>query len=146
MNFAENLAACRKRTGMTQEQLAEQLNITRQAVSKWESGQAVPDVETLQRICVALETQPNELLGEQTHSNEENTAVEKDRNLSEFVLSAVFLMVTLVCGTVILLVNLFNGRIFEPKLHTLSYFMIVGSILAFAVMVFVKNRRERKPK
>jgi DNA-binding XRE family transcriptional regulator len=146
MNFAENLSACRKRAAMTQEQLAERLNITRQAVSKWESGQAVPDVETLQRICAALETQPNELLGEEIPFKQKNTKAEKSSNLSQFAFCAAFLMVTMICGTVILLVNLFNGNYFEPKLHGLSYFMVVGSMLAFAVMVFLRIYLQWKQK
>ena len=144
MNFAENLAGCRKRAGMTQEQLAERLNITRQAVSKWESGQAVPDVETVQRICAVLETQPNELLWGQIDSKQKAVKEEKSGIISQFAIVARFLMVALICGTVILLVNLFNGSYFEPNLHTLSFFMIVGSMLAFAVMVFLEIYRAKK--
>jgi transcriptional regulator with XRE-family HTH domain len=146
MNFAENLSVRRKKTGMTQEQLAERLHVTRQAVSKWESGQAVPDVETFQRICVALETQPNDLLDEQSPNKQKNEKEDTRRNSNQFIMIAVFLMVTLICGTVILLINLFNGSYFEPKLHTLSYLMVVGSMLAFAAMVFLWIFRERKQK
>ena len=39
---------------MTQEELAERLFVTRQAVSAWETGKALPDVETLERIAEAL--------------------------------------------------------------------------------------------
>lgn len=38
MSFSDNLQVLRKRNNMTQEQLAEQLEVSRQAVSKWESG------------------------------------------------------------------------------------------------------------
>lgn len=38
MSFAQNLQSIRARNGLTQEQLAEELNVTRQSVSKWESG------------------------------------------------------------------------------------------------------------
>ena len=52
MDFSERLLALRKGMDFTQEQLAEKINVSRQTVSKWESGQAVPELEKL----VALST------------------------------------------------------------------------------------------
>ena len=43
MELKDRIAAVRKAAGLTQEQLGELLGVTRQAVSKWESGQTVPD-------------------------------------------------------------------------------------------------------
>ena len=45
----------REEKGLTQENLAERLNVTRQAVSNWENEKTQPDVETLDRIAQALE-------------------------------------------------------------------------------------------
>lgn len=45
MIIGTKIAACRKRAGMSQEKLANELNISRQAVSRWETGEAVPDTE-----------------------------------------------------------------------------------------------------
>ena len=47
MNIADRLKELRKKAGYSQEQLAEMLNISRQAVSKWESAQGNPDIENL---------------------------------------------------------------------------------------------------
>lgn len=47
MNLGENLRKLRKENGLSQEQLADSLNISRQAISKWESGKAYPDIENL---------------------------------------------------------------------------------------------------
>lgn len=47
MSFAENLKSLRKAKNITQEQLAELLNVSRQAVSKWESGNGYPETEKL---------------------------------------------------------------------------------------------------
>ena len=51
MAFPENLQFLRARAGVTQEHLAEELNVSRQSVSKWESGASFPEMETLLRIC-----------------------------------------------------------------------------------------------
>lgn len=45
MDFAEKLLTLRKANDMTQEQLAEKLDVSRQSISKWESGQATPELE-----------------------------------------------------------------------------------------------------
>jgi transcriptional regulator with XRE-family HTH domain len=47
MDFKEKLAAIRKDRGMSQEELAQRIGVTRQAVSKWESGESLPDIDNL---------------------------------------------------------------------------------------------------
>lgn len=47
MAFSEKLYTLRRKSGLSQEQLAEQLGVSRQAISKWESGQSVPESDKL---------------------------------------------------------------------------------------------------
>lgn len=54
MELQDRIATVRKAAGLTQEQLGELVGVTRQAVSKWESGQTVPDALTVARLCQAL--------------------------------------------------------------------------------------------
>lgn len=51
MKFGENLQKLRKEKGISQEQLAEQLGVTRQSVSKWESGNSYPEMDKIVAIC-----------------------------------------------------------------------------------------------
>lgn len=51
MSFGENLQFYRKRNNITQEQLAESLNVSRQSVSKWESDSSFPEMEKLLQMC-----------------------------------------------------------------------------------------------
>jgi|AGTN01.2.fsa_nt_gi Predicted transcriptional regulators len=46
-NLGENLASYRKKSGLSQEELSEKLHVSRQAISRWECGDAVPDTENL---------------------------------------------------------------------------------------------------
>ena len=57
------IARRRKALGFSQETLAEKLDVSRQAVAKWESGQAFPTAERLAELCRVLEVTPGELLG-----------------------------------------------------------------------------------
>ena len=51
MEMNERIAAARRAAGMSQEQLGEALGVSRQAVSKWESGQTKPDLDTVSKMC-----------------------------------------------------------------------------------------------
>lgn len=51
MEFCEKLQNLRKGAGMTQLELAEKLMVSRQAISKWETGNAIPDLENIIPIC-----------------------------------------------------------------------------------------------
>lgn len=62
MTFSENLQFLRTRAETTQEQLAEQFGVSRQSVSKWESGLSFPEMDTLIRICDLYNTNLDTLL------------------------------------------------------------------------------------
>ena len=56
------IAECRKKNNLTQMQLAEKLNITDRAISKWENGKAMPDSSIMLDLCKELKINVNELL------------------------------------------------------------------------------------
>lgn len=65
MAFGERLQETRKRCGFTQEEFAEQLQVSRQAVSKWESGRGYPEMEKLLYICHRCGTTMDELFADE---------------------------------------------------------------------------------
>lgn len=71
----ENIRALRKERGLSQEELAERVNVVRQTVSKWEKGLSVPDAEMLTRLAKALETSTVTLLGEAIPESEAQETV-----------------------------------------------------------------------
>lgn len=56
------IAECRKNKNMTQAELAEKLNITDRAISKWETGKGMPDSSIMLELCNELDISVNELL------------------------------------------------------------------------------------
>lgn len=62
MELYERIAAVRKAAGLTQEQLGQRLGVTRQAVSKWESGQTLPDAATIAHLCDSLQVSADYIL------------------------------------------------------------------------------------
>ena len=61
--FAENLRTLRRARGLSQEELAGRLHVTRQTISKWENALSVPDAELLLRLAEELEVPVSRLLG-----------------------------------------------------------------------------------
>lgn len=67
MEAKDVLRELRSRHGMSQDELAEQLFVTRQAVSRWENGETVPNTETLKRLSRLYNVSINTLLGSPRH-------------------------------------------------------------------------------
>ena len=62
MTFGQNLQTLRRQNGLSQQQLAEQLGVSRQAVSKWETGAADPSTANLLALAKLYGVSPEELL------------------------------------------------------------------------------------
>lgn len=76
------IAECRKEKQMTQAQLAEKLNVTDKAISKWETGKGMPDSSIMLELCGLLGISVNELLSGEVLSME-NYKVKAEENLME---------------------------------------------------------------
>ena len=72
MQFNEKLKMLRKEKGFTQESLADKLNVSRQAITKWESGDGIPDIDNLKQISILFNTTIDELVKEDKDINLEN--------------------------------------------------------------------------
>ena len=73
------IAECRKKNNLTQMQLAEKLNITDRAISKWENGKGMPDSSIMLDLCNELKISVNELLsGEVIEMNEYEKQAEEN--------------------------------------------------------------------
>ena len=70
MKIGKFIAERRKKANLTQMQLAEKLNITNRAVSKWETGKAMPDTSIMLDLCNVLEINVNDLLSGEVVSME----------------------------------------------------------------------------
>ena len=79
MEFNEKLQQLRKRKGMTQEELAEVLYVSRTAVSKWESGRGYPNIDSLKAIATFFHVTIDELLS----GDELLTLAQEERQQSE---------------------------------------------------------------
>ncbi len=125
VEFGKFLMTLRKEKGITQSQLAEKLNVTDKAVSRWETGRNYPDIETFERLAKIFEITVSELLEgrriekKQLISVSENQIVEqikaKNRSSKKYrIIICVVLIITIFIGYVSMKENgVFDGVIYN---------------------------------
>lgn len=110
LKIGKFIAECRKKNGLTQMQLAEKLNITDRAISKWENGKSLPDSSIMLELCGVLGITVNDLLsGEVVSVSDYNENLEK--NLIEMVkekerTDKKLLTIEIVIGTISMVLSL----------------------------------------
>jgi len=107
MEFHEKLQKLRKQKGLTQEQLAQELFVSRAAVSKWESGRGYPNIDSLKMIAAFYKVTVDELL-----SGEELLTIAEDaqKQTANRFCSLVFGLLDL-CTVLFLFLPLFRQQI-----------------------------------
>lgn len=83
MNLSDKIHYCRKKEGLSQEALAEKLGVSRQAVSKWETGDAVPEVGKLLLLADAFGVTTDWLLSDDEPQEENKSAEIIDENIEK---------------------------------------------------------------
>ena len=139
MKIGRFIAERRKNAGLTQMQLAEKLNITDRAVSKWETGKSMPDTSLMLELCDELKISVNDLLSGEVVSME-NYNVKMEQNLLEMVkqkesadkrlLSMEIFIGVLV--TAVLLALVFAAS-FVPMENWLRVLLILAGLVTFMV-------------
>ena len=86
MNLADKILELRKKRGLSQEELADVLNVSRQTISRWEVGTALPDAINLVQLSKVFEVSTDYLLGRQDSipsflSEEERSIIDLYRKL-----------------------------------------------------------------
>ena len=79
MIFADKLIDLRKKSGWSQEELAEKLNVSRQAVSKWEGAQSIPDMARIVQLSELFHVSTDYLLKDEMERRSFRTAAQKVR-------------------------------------------------------------------
>lgn len=114
--MGELIAARRKEKGMTQRELADLLNITDKAVSKWERDLACPDINTVPKLAEALELSVEELLNV---TPAEKAPTQKQEMLIDTVLKAV----PLAMGVVLIVTSILKK---DLDMYTIAGFTGIG--------------------
>ncbi|MBQ1995367.1 MAG: helix-turn-helix transcriptional regulator, partial [Clostridia bacterium] len=90
MRLHEKIYELRKKEGLSQEALAEKLGVSRQSVSKWETGEATPEVSKLLAISKLFGVTTDYLLNDETEKMAQETEVEAKEEPSPFAAAPVY--------------------------------------------------------
>lgn len=137
MEFNKKLQELRKQKGLTQEELAEKLYVSRAAISKWESGRGYPSIDSLKLIARFFSVTVDELLS----SNEILTIAEKSQKQNkEHTCNLIFGLLD-ICMALLLFLPFFatnNGEIINESsllsINGISLYLKISYIAIVAIM------------
>ena len=149
MEFHEKLQELRKSRGLTQEELAECLFVSRTAISKWESGRGYPSIDSLKEIANYFSVSIDELLS----SEKMLSLAEKENKANLRSMCDLLFGLLDVCSFILIILPLYPNRgddfvysvnLFEyaqiTSLNRLLYWMIFISLIAAGVIKLLLNK------
>lgn len=83
MILAEKIALLRRQNGWSQEELADQLNVSRQAVSKWEGGTSIPDLDKILKLSALFEVSTDYLLKDELERPDATAPLPEEERVTE---------------------------------------------------------------
>ena len=150
MEFNEKLQYFRKKSNLTQEELAEKLFVSRTAISKWESGRGMPSISSLKAISEVFNVSIDELLSSEKII--EVAEKEKKENMKSFkniifgimdLMSIIFLFIPLFGKEI-------NGYIYLVTLFSIEqvgkylYLIIIGVTILYGIAELIMSKFENK--
>ena len=114
--IANTIKEIRKNNNFTQRDLANELGVTYQAVSKWENGKNIPDIEILKLICNKYKIDINELL---------DNKIEKKKNKLPIIIPIILISIIAIASLILLTKD---NNYFKKTTSTNSKFIVDGSI------------------
>lgn len=137
MAFSDNLQFLRTRRGQTQEQLAEVLEVSRQSVSKWESAQSYPEMDTILRICDLYQVDLDTLMRGSVEAGLVEDTAQYDKFMNRFARRMAFAIGSIIAG--VGLCSLLDAKGISEYL----IYAVLLLIVAVCVVVIVASSLQR---
>ena len=146
--IGDKISELRKQTGLSQESLASLLNVSRQAISKYENNQSEPDIATIKRLCDIFNVSYEELLGDDIKIIQNNKSEElkkekeeddiRKKNIKNSIIFSSFQMVTTIVVLIIFSTPFINVNSSIGTLAFNFYSILSGKIYGtdFAATLF----------
>lgn len=150
MSFGENLQFYRKRNDITQEQLAEQMNVSRQTISKWESENSYPEMDKVLQLCDLFGCTMDVLLRGNVQENLQDDTAGYDQHMNRFSVKIVTGIGVILFG---LFLQLLLGEAFRKPDYLVNTVFLLVAMTGILVIIeggmqhdrFVKKNPQIKP-
>ncbi len=140
--IAGNIALFRRKAGLSQEELAEKLHLTRQTISKWETGSSTPDIGSVVLLCKQLDVSVDELLGMTPRA-----PVQKEKTDWLYPFFYAFLLVMFITGAAMYLMNnwtLAMCGMYNYVMDPLAILLCLTSGVTFLAMMVHRLRKQKR--
>lgn len=139
MELGKNIYALRKEKGLSQEKLAEKVNVTRQTISNWELGETSPNPEQLILLSGALNKSIDELVG-----NDIKCTLTEECGDNTKAMKKIYIGLALLCGTIAGIWSFSANRFrYSEMILIIGAGLIIGLCLAVVchnILKYLKNR------
>lgn len=153
MDISEKILKLRKANNLSQENLAEQLNVSRQSISKWETGQSVPETEKLIalseifNVTIDYLLKPSEIdeisIRTEILEKQQQQLVEKERKNDKILFIVLSCLATYLVAFAIYIIGHFYFEIWNPGV-ILSEF-IIATAIAITINLKHKYKVDKNP-
>lgn len=145
MQFNDKLLQLRKKAGLTQAELAEAVNVSRQAVSKWEMGTAVPDVENMLSLSKLFSVSVDYLVNDAMESELDAPVVKATAAI--YKVSFQYILVRVIVAISIISVVAIVGVVTNSFASMMISLSVIGAILLIyfvvkLLVIFLSNRKK----
>lgn len=128
-SIGETISSLRKKKGLTQNELAEKMNVTDEAVSKWERDLSCPDVNTISRLAEVLDVSVEELL----NAKEQRKTSDNSKDL----IGLIFKAISIAMGIAVVVLNVLE------KVDVKSSLVMLGIGLT-SIGIYLLDKNESK--
>ena len=145
--LSEKIYKLRKKSGLSQEQLAEQLDVSRQAISKWESGMAVPESEKLIAISNYFGVSVDYLLKDDTEDKEAKSVIkEKPKTIVGIIICIAGIVSMVIWGLLSIFSPEVSGQISDSSMITIDgngiFLILCVVMIIVGASLLLKNKKK----
>ena len=135
MQLGNNIYNLRKEKGLSQEKLAEKVNVTRQTISNWELGETSPNPEQLLLLSKALNKSIDELVGNEIEPAQNKESTDNVKNFKNIKVS-----LAIICGSLAGVLSFVANRFrYDEILMIAAVGALVGVCLGFVIQNILKS-------
>jgi transcriptional regulator with XRE-family HTH domain len=146
MSLGERLYELRKKKGLSQEEVAEKLNVTRQSVSKWETDESKPDFDKIVPICELYGISSNELLTGEKEEKENSSSMSEEEKAHKRIGGIAF-SIFLYFVAVAWIMTSVAALNFDPVISSAIFLLICGvatCIIIYSCVFYKKKKTEEE--